>query len=334
MGGRIGLLGYFGWGNFGDELFLSQWQETIGVARTFRVNDLLQKPYTSRPAAVVAEDAEAFVIGGGDLIRTESISSLYWNRAWTEKPIVISGVGVAQESNRQRSDVVPRLKRFMASAHILSFSARDPESRRWIEENLRPSVEVRLVPDLAYAAVHAGHSKPRQHVETVGVVLNKRITAHDLSVFESLSEAESVGMIKLRLLVLATGVQRDLEFEQLKLHGLENRAESFEAVADMVKAIGGVDLLYSAKFHGLVVASSQGIPFRSLRRTSKAESLLACLGLPPMTSMTIPKALPLQAELHAESIALSRHGPTLGGLARAELEHVKNALETACTAGR
>jgi polysaccharide pyruvyl transferase WcaK-like protein len=333
MGGRVGLIGYFGWGNFGDELFLSQWQEVIGVAQTFRVNDLLQKPYTSRPAAVVAEDSEAFVIGGGDLIRTESISSLYWNRAWTEKPIVISGVGVARESDRQRSDVVPRLKSFIASAQILSFSARDPESLRWIEENLRPSVEVRLVPDLAYAAVHAGHSRPRRQMKTVGVVLNKRITAHDLNVFESLMEAESAGVLKLRLLVLATGVQRDHELEQLELHGLHDRAETFEGVADMVKAIGGVDLLYSAKFHGLVVASSQGIPSRSLRRTSKAVSLSTCLGMPMMTSMTIPRALPSRAELDAESNQLSRLGPALGSLARAELEHVRSVLETVCTEG-
>lgn len=326
--GRTGLIGYFGWGNFGDEVFLSQWRDLLGSDRTFRVNDLLQKPYTSRPAAAVAADAEAFVIGGGDLIRTESISSLYWNRAWTEKPLVISGLGVAQESGRHRSDVIPRLKSFMAGAHILSFSARDPASQRWIQENLDPSVEVKLVPDLAYAALYPKPPRQQRSLRTVGMVLNKSVTPYDLKVLAALLEAEAVGALRLRLLVLATGIQREKEIAQLKSNRLESRAETFSTVSEMVQAIGQIDILYSAKFHGLVAASAQGIPSRSLRQTSKAESLSLRLGMPQMTSMMIPKSLPAVADVCTESEALARHGNSLRELARAELADVRAALQT------
>lgn len=326
--GQIGLIGYFGWGNFGDEVFLNQWRDVLGTGCTFRVNDLLQKPYISRPADAVAADAEAFVIGGGDLIRTEAVSSLYWNRAWTEKPLVISGVGVAQESGRNRSDVIPRLKSFVARAQILSFSARDPASQRWIRENLNPLVEVKLVPDLAYAALHQRPSRRQRSLRTVGLVLNKLVTTYDLNVLASLLEAEAAGALKVRLLVLATGIQRETEIAQLKVHRLEGRAEVFSTIAEMVQAIGQVDILYSAKFHGLVAASAQGVPSRSLRDTSKAKNLSLRLGMPQMMSMTIPKSLPVAADVCTESSVLAHYGKNFGELARAELADVKAALQT------
>lgn len=300
----------------------------LGSGRTFRVNDLLQKPYTSQPAAAVASGAEAFVIGGGDLIRTDSISSLYWNRAWTAKPLVISGIGVAQESGRHRSDVIPRLKSFMASAQILSLSARDLASQHWIRENLDPSVDVKLVPDLAYAALHPEVTRQQRSLRTVGVVLNKSVTPHDLQVLSALLEAESEGALRLRLLVLATGIQRVKEIAQLQVHRLESRAEVFSNISEMVQAIGELDFLYSAKFHGLVAASAQGIPSRSLRKTSKAEGLALRLGVPQMTSMIIPKSLPADGDVCSESAALVRHGKSFGELASAELADVKTALQS------
>jgi polysaccharide pyruvyl transferase WcaK-like protein len=321
---RIGLIGYFGWGNFGDELFFQQWQTVLGEDRTFRVNDLLQKPYTTRPAVDVAGGADAFLIGGGDLIRTESISSLYWNKAWTSRPLVISGIGVAQETERRRSDVVPRLRQFMADAHILSLSARDAESQAWIEEQLCPPVEVRLVPDLAYAAV--SRLKPAvgrpDDACTVGVVLNKRVTDRDVEILAALLRAEEAGQLKLRLMVLATGQQRDQEIELLRQYGHESRAEVFSGVPEMIAAIAGLDVLYSAKFHGLVVASALGIPSRSLRTTSKATGLAKRLGLPQMTSGVNPAVVPARSALGPEAIQLAEVAPGLNALAAAEVEHV------------
>lgn len=328
---RIGLIGYFGWGNFGDELFFDQWQAALGEANTFRVNDLLHKPYTSRPAAEVADEADAFLIGGGDLIRTESISPLYWNRSWTARPLVISGIGVAQETERRRSDVVPRLRTFMAEARILSLSARDAESQAWIEEQLCPPVEVRLVPDLAYAATPP-LSLPTVHGEepcTVGLVLNKGVTDGDLAVLNALLAAEDAGLVKLRLLTLATGLQREHELEQLRKHGHESRAEVYSGVPEMIAAIAAVDLLYSAKFHGLVVASALGIPSRSLRLTSKARGLARSLGMPKMTAGIDLAVVPTRSGLRAEAAQLAVAAPGLSALAAAEVEHVTRCLRTA-----
>lgn len=328
---RIGLIGYFGWGNFGDELFLRQWQSALGEDCSFRVNDLLQKPYTNRPAVDVADAADAFLIGGGDLIRTESISSLYWNRAWTRRPLVISGIGVAQETERRRTDVVPRLRTFMADARILSLSARDAESKTWIEENLCPRVEVRLVPDLAYAAVPLSgpEAAPHDGTRIVGVVLNKQVTDRDVDVMEAFLRAEQRGLVKLRLLVLATGVQRDQEIEQLRVHGLDNRAELFCGVPEMIAAIAGLDVLYSAKFHGLVVAAAQGIPSRSLRTTSKAIGLAKRLGVPQMMAEADPALIPCWPALRAEAVHLAGMAPGLRALAAAEVEHVTRTLQGA-----
>ena len=159
------------------------------------------------------------------------------------------------------------------------------------------------------------------------MVLNKQVTDRDLDVMAAFLRAEQTGLVKLRLLVLATGVQRDQEIEQLRVHGLDNRAQFFCGVPEMIAAVAALDVLYSAKFHGLVVASAQGIPSRSLRNTSKASGLAKRLGVPQMTAEADPALIPGWPALCAEAVHLAGVAPGLRVLAAAEVEHVTRTLQ-------
>jgi polysaccharide pyruvyl transferase WcaK-like protein len=45
---KIGLIGFFGWGNFGDELFLEVYKEYLGNDFDIEViHDMDKKPYFS-----------------------------------------------------------------------------------------------------------------------------------------------------------------------------------------------------------------------------------------------------------------------------------------------
>lgn len=328
MPNQVGLVGFFGWGNFGDELFFQQWTNRPNW-HSFRVNDLTAKPYFSRPAIDVAADADALVIGGGDLIRTEAISPLYWNRAWIDRPLVISGIGVAEESGVQRADVVPRLRQFFQAANILSLSARDVRSQRWIESNLQPTLPVRLVPDLAFGieapAVQQRNSDDGAHVPIIGLVFNKHYCESDMRLAEDLRAAHLAGKINLRILVLATGQQ--LATERALLLDLNFRVpfEVFDSVDQMVRGIAGLDLLYSAKFHGLVVAARHGIPSISLRTTSKAISLAeSCdlVRLPRDHSWSLQDVL----QLIDDSAAGGAGVADWVSAAQAELQHVQGVV--------
>lgn len=332
---NVGLIGFFGWGNFGDELFFQEWTKVLGHGNCFRANDLLKKPYFTSTAAAVAAKSSALIIGGGDLIRIEAISSLYWNRAWLARPIAISGIGVAEESGFHRPDVVPRLREFFHKANILSLSARDVRSKNWIESTLDPAIPVRLVPDIAFGVDFHGDNRcsrdGRRSTPTIGLALGKFVSDREVELIGALVAAHTNRSIRLRVLVLAAGVQLADELALLRALQLENRAEVFATVDEMIDAIGGLDLLYSAKFHGLIVAAGHGIPSYSLRTTSKAVSLAeSCqlVGLLEERTWRLRDALQRIGEaVVTDEIA------AWGQSARTEVRHVAAAVEEASVRG-
>ncbi|MFJ5108353.1 MULTISPECIES: polysaccharide pyruvyl transferase family protein [unclassified Glutamicibacter] len=326
---RIGLVGFFGWGNFGDELFFNIWRETLSQYELVRMNDLIEKPYFTKSAVAKASSVDAVIIGGGDLIRIEAISPLYWNGAWTAKPIVVSGIGVAEESKTNRPDVIPRLQKFFSSNNILSLSARDERSAEWISQNIRPKVPVRIVPDLVFADTTPSNGIDGRvnAVPRVAFVLNKKqITESDLEIWGSLLAAHSEGRIVASILVLATGDQREREIDNLKRHGLAEYAESFDDTAQMLDHLRKMDLVMSAKFHALVVASKYGIPYVSLRDTSKSLGLMRYSPSGAIPPELIDLLEPLVDRTSLSSSVQSLTRKHVRDLANAEISHVTGLM--------
>ena len=330
---RIGLVGFFGWGNFGDELFFNIWREALSQHEIMRMNDLIEKPYFTKSAVSKASSVDAILIGGGDLIRIESISPLYWNGAWTAKPIVVSGIGVAEESNFTRPDVIPRLQKFFSSTNVLSLSARDERSTEWITEKLNPKVPVRTVPDLVFADYVAlkGRTQSFNAVPRIGFVLNKsQITESDLRLWDRLVDAHANGKIHATLMVLATGEQRERELDNLRRNGLREYAEVFRDTTQMLDRLSELDLVISAKFHALVVAAKFGIPYISLRDTSKSIALTrySPSTVIPMEIMDVID--PVFNGIGLAKVASSFTKEHIRDLANAEISHVSgiiNAVE-------
>lgn len=271
---RIGLVGFFGWGNFGDELFYDLWHEFLVGHELVRMNDIIQKPYFLESATTNAETVDIILIGGGDLIRIENLSDLYWNYAWTKKPIIISGIGVAQESDRISGRVIPGLKKFLSLSNVLSFSVRDEQSAEWIETHLCSTIPIKTIPDLAFLSntvrKYETNVLPKRKPK-VALVLNKTdITDEDLSWWQRIQAGQEADLIEAQILVLGTGDQKEREMDKLRSMNLDRFATQFDSVEEMVKAIRQVDLMISAKFHAVVVASSYDIPYISIRKTSKS----------------------------------------------------------------
>lgn len=227
---RIGLVGFFGWGNFGDELFYELWHDVISGHELVRMNDLIQKPYFEESANKNADSVDVILIGGGDLIRVENLSDLYWNDAWTRKPVIITGIGVARESERVSGRVIPQLEKFFSSNNVLSISARDTESAKWIVDNLSPTVPVRTIPDLAFLSntiCKYEHTLLQKNKPEVALVLNKtEITDEDLRWWQYLKDAQDQSQIDARILVLGMGDQKEREMENLQSKNLAKYAGS------------------------------------------------------------------------------------------------------------
>lgn len=289
--GKIGLVGFFGWGNYGDELFLRVWRERLGeVHDVSPVGDLLEAPFLSRNAKDIAAEYDAFVIGGGDLVIPTNISPLYWNKAWLAKPIYIAGVGVPTWIKSERKDVIERLRLFFQHRNVKYISARDEESAAWIRSKLSPVVPVAVHADLVFALPVP---EARTYVgPTIGVaVRHQRKGAADLTqVEQTLNRIGRSGFDVVRI-VLGIGEtgQRDLEVaNSLDVPGDIVYSEDLDALS---AAIGGLHSLLSMKFHGTVVATAYGVPSIVLSATSKSQNLYRRIDRLSLLSSTSDEAM-------------------------------------------
>ncbi|TCP64590.1 polysaccharide pyruvyl transferase family protein [Baia soyae] len=80
---NIGICGYYGLGNFGDELFLKVFQQVFHEHRVFGYKGYLDH-----------KQMDAVIIGGGDLITPYHFNSYYFPAQLSEIPTWIYGVGI------------------------------------------------------------------------------------------------------------------------------------------------------------------------------------------------------------------------------------------------
>jgi len=272
---RVGLVGYFGWGNFGDELMLEVWRSALaGIAETGPVHSILKRPYFERPVADIADGLDAVLIGGGDLVLPDTVSSLYWNRAWLRRPVVVSGVGVALE-RPGREDVRPRMTNFLCHPSVRSIGMRDETSAAWVR-GLEPRVPVRSAPDLGFAAPLPTPAAARN---AVAVVLRKTPSADDVATVGRIREWARAHELGTELLVLATSRTRDDEVRGLRAaFGSSLDIVTAETTTELSSLVGAYRGILSAKFHGLVVGLRHGLAVASLRQTHKVVALADMLG--------------------------------------------------------
>lgn len=275
---KIGLVGFFGWGNYGDELFLHHWRRLLW--RHFDaspVHDLLVPPYLSKVARAGLEDYDAYVIGGGDLIIPNGVSGLYWRHEWLDRPVYISGVGVSIWHHRRRADVVRKMSDFFRHPNVRYISARDSESAQWIRDHLRPHIPVIVQPDMVFASL-LPRPQRRTDQKVLGISVRDGLFGRDIDVTRlgDLVSAARKRDYAVHLLVLGTGRQRarDLEVVRRVPFAVDDVLTAVRA-EDITAAIGGLDAFASMKFHGLVTALMYGVPPLALTPNTKNVNLMA-----------------------------------------------------------
>lgn len=282
---RVGLVGFYGWGNFGDELFADSFQEHLGTSLDVRVlPELTISPYYRRSSRVAARSVDAIVIGGGDLVVPWKLSPLYWDRQYLARPVYIHGVGVPQLQGKEPSPSVLRaLQAFFQHPNVRHVSARDGASARWIEQHLRPQVSVHCAPDVACALTLPVVNSRRA---TVGIVTRHRPGFDDdySIIVEAARQLQDRGF-RIRHIVLGRAGTRERDLahaEDVVIPGKE--LVSTESLDDLCFAIGECSLLLSMKFHGTVIATMYGVPAISMMPTVKSVRFLTSIGRPELAS--------------------------------------------------
>jgi len=281
---RIGMVGYYGYGNYGDELFLEVFGKYLSAFEFVFLQDQLERPYYTTPLAKKVDSLDAILIGGGDIVIPNYWSDQYFEDAFLRKPVYIHGVGVPTWGGED-PNVVSRLAKFFRHENVRSIHVRDFESRAWIEHKLAPRIAVDFTTDIV-CALDLPDPTPQIGPKIFGLVTRKQKPGEIQwqNVRALCDHAQSLGY-RIRHISLGTGAvgkEDQLALAEFAYEGME-LVES-ESIADLNLAIGECTGLASMKFHGCVVGLMFGIPAIGLITTDKFRNFYKVAGRPELVA--------------------------------------------------
>jgi polysaccharide pyruvyl transferase WcaK-like protein len=301
----VGVVGFYGHGNYGDELFLEVFREHLGA--DFDLRSLLDPANATSIARRLGSgirQADAILIGGGDILIPWSSGSRYWERTYLRRPVFVAGIGVPMW-RQPRPDVVEQLRSFFGHPSVRFIGTRDPESSAWIEEQLRPTAPVATSPDLVCGLTLPPVERPAGQ-PIFGVAVRSRKQPDDLSHVRRLCERAVELGYRVRRIVLATGAVRARD--EVATAGLDLPDTELVATDDLdeiSRAIGECSAMTSMKFHGVVAATMYGVPAIAIMPTTKTRNfmrrigrpdLLAAYSNPELPSFLVPDLAPIADE--------------------------------------
>lgn len=274
---HVGLAGFYGWGNYGDELFGTAFEQQLGPAMSLEPLILSDEEAARRPSLRRRVQAtDAIIVGGGDLVVSWA-RTRYWRRVFLLRPVFLAGLGVPTWRKPTREGL-GILRGFVRHPNVRSIGARDEASAGWIREQLEPTAPVRVAPDLVCAADLPPVTKP-DGPPILGISVRQRETPDDLRQVRRLGERAIELGYRVRRIVLSTGPTRRADLAATAGLGLDDTelisTDDLDAIS---RAIGECAVLASMKFHGVVVATMYGVPALGLMPTAKTRRFLDDIG--------------------------------------------------------
>lgn len=250
---RVGLVGYFGFGNYGDELYRRVHEETFNG---HQVSVLRGCDGVTPHDALEIDRQDVIVVGGGDLVDPSQHLARYWDPILLRRPVLIAGVGVNM-ARTPTLEGITSLSRFFGHPNVQWISTRDEPSRQWIIENLSPAVEVRVHADLVASLPFP--RRQQSDTPTLGLVLRGGHSQDRSHVGKVLSRAQELGY-HVRTVILGTGITADGDIAAVRSLDLEItpvRHDNLDAItADLSRCAGVV----SERYHGCLAALLMGVP--------------------------------------------------------------------------
>ncbi|MBD3768951.1 MAG: polysaccharide pyruvyl transferase family protein [Rhodobacterales bacterium] len=265
---RIGLVGYFKWGNYGDELFRQVLADLFAGDEDIEVDvmhDMTVAPYFSTSVEERVAQFDAVIIGGGDLIIPWMLSPLYWKEEYLAKPVYIVGVEVPRWGGWDEN-VCKQMAAFFQHENVKFIHTRSQVSAEWIKKHLRPSVDVYPGVDIV-CAMDFPFNSPQNKV--LGLITRANQNLNPVNINAFLQKAVDAGW-SIKHIPLGTAPTADDDIAEAHEHTFTPRSITVaNTIEELTREIQSCQLLLSMKFHGCVVGHMSGVPTITLSRADK-----------------------------------------------------------------
>lgn len=281
---RLALVGYFGWGNFGDELFLESHRQHLAQEYDLEVaNDLTRSPYFSNGLDGLMKRVDGVIIGGGDLLNPVAVSKLYWRSEYLRKPTFVFGLGVPNVK-RINQNAIDHYRTFFADPNCKLVVARDVESFNWLKKTFDLGDRLHWYPDPVCSLRRPARVVPQE--KTLGVVMREHHSLDpDLSNVRKLIDSAKDQGYRVKHLVLANKELGQADLGRARSIAMpDEEIVASESLDELCEAISSCSQLATIKFHGMVVATMYGIPSIAMSVTPKNRNFLRMIERPEMLS--------------------------------------------------
>lgn len=275
---QIAASGYYGMGNFGDDLFLHTLRQVFDNHHVYPWNSRLDPNQT-----------DAFIIGGGDLITPYSFNNYYFPEQLKGRPVWVYGVGIvdAYPEHTWPEDQVSAYRDMISAAQRAVF--RDERSQA-IAQRARFHRNAEIAPDIVF-----GYRQPAIPVKrfsrrpTIGVVVFSYSSFPMDNMTKLLAHLNQKGYHLALIPVIhhpgnaysdySTCLQLQQKVKELSPHASIETLPFLMDIELTYSFIQSVDYLISFKLHPSLAALRGGKPVLAFSTMGKVHSLLCSFGL-------------------------------------------------------
>jgi len=279
----LALAGFYGYGNYGDELFLDVWKKYLGSHFNLVImHDRELKPYFSEGRLTdFLGTVDGIIIGGGDILQPWNIDPRYWSFEYLSKPVWVAGIGVPIRQDPTQAEVewkVDKMRKYLEHDNVRMVVSRDQVSHQWINERFSISQKSYWCPDLVTSLKDSHFQKaeldPANKRKQLGIVVRSRPgkeDSDDFSQIEKFAQNSFLNGWDINVIVLGTGrtLVADLHSSLRLTFDFPVKYLFSNETSKLTHALTSQDSLFSMKFHGTLAASMAGIPSIVGIRTQK-----------------------------------------------------------------
>lgn len=294
---NIGLTGSFGRGNYGDELYLKNYQYWFNsFANIYLLTGLPKAPYLQDFNKTLVDSMDAICLGGGDLLVPfrYPIDRDFTNPLYLRRPLYVSCIGVQRTSKEDDPRVIEQWREFLTNKNIKMVATRDTGSKEWISENIDSSLEIETHPDMVCALPLPEVNKERKE-KVLGIVTRHVANKEKYKQLEVIGQHFIDKGWQVHHIIGGVGAHGKNDFENAK--GLEIPGKKViytEDLDEISKSLGECSLVLSFKLHTTIVSVMYGVPTVCVNPVVKAKAFMASAGLSDLVfSPNDPKLLEL-----------------------------------------